>query len=170
MVQSVELLLDDGAEAEIRRQWAELARLGIGAPRDAAHRPHVTVAVATEIWPRIDRALAGLEFRPLPVRLGGLLIFGARRPILVRQVAASAELLALHRRIAELVQPCPGIPATMRPGAWTPHVTLARRLPADRLGEAFAAVAADHDLPAVVVGIRRWDGRSRQEHVLVGGR
>ncbi|MFD6224771.1 2'-5' RNA ligase family protein [Nocardia asteroides] len=170
MVQSVELLLDEHAEAEVRRQWAVLAAAGIAGPRGPGHRPHVTVAVAREIWPRIDRALAGLAFRPLPIRLGGLLVFGARRPILVRSVVVTADLLDLQRRVHEMVEPCPGVPATMRPDAWTPHVTLARRVPPERLGPAITAVAADHDFPAVVVGIRRWDGEARQERVVVGGR
>ncbi|MGW5441283.1 2'-5' RNA ligase family protein [Nocardia asteroides] len=170
MVQSVELLLDEHAEAEVRRQWAVLAAAGIASPRGPGHRPHVTVAVAREIWPRIDHALAGLDFRPLPIRLGGLLVFGARRPILVRSVVVTADLLDLQRRVHAMVEPCPGVPATMRPDAWTPHVTLARRVPPDLLGPAIAAVAADHDFPAVVVGIRRWDGEARQERVVVGGR
>ncbi|MFD6393495.1 2'-5' RNA ligase family protein [Nocardia sp. NPDC055029] len=166
----MELLLDEDSEAEVRRQWAVLVQAGLGSPRGTVHRPHVTVAVAREIWPRIDRALAGIEFRPLPIRLGGLLVFGARRPILVRPVIVTADLLDLHRRVYDLVQPCPGIPATMRPDAWTPHVTLARRMPPDRLGDAVSAVATDHDFPAVVVGIRRWDGEARQERIVVGGR
>lgn len=170
MVQSVELLLDDDGADEVRRQWAVLAQAGIASPRGATHRPHVTVAVAREIWPRIDRALAGIEFHPLPIRLGGLLVFGARRPILVRPVVVTEDLLALHRRVYHLVEPCPGVPATMRPDAWTPHVTLARRVPPEQLGDAVEAVAADKDFPAVVVGIRRWDGEARQERILIGGR
>ncbi|MBW0270377.1 hypothetical protein ATM97_04685 [Nocardia sp. MH4] len=170
MVQSVELLLDEHGEAEVRRQWAVLAEAGIGSPRGATHRPHVTVAVAREIWPRIDHALAEIEFRPLPITLGGLLVFGARRPILVRPVVVTEDLLALQRRVHHLVAPCPGVPATMAPNAWTPHVTLARRVPPDRLGAAIGAVATDHDFSTVVVGIRRWDGEARQERLVAGGR
>ncbi|MFB7879137.1 2'-5' RNA ligase family protein [Nocardia sp. NPDC056064] len=170
MVQSVELLLDERGEAEIRRQWAVLAEAGIGSPRGATHRPHITVAVAREIWPRIDHALERTDFAPLPVRLGGVLVFGARRPILVRAVVVTEELLALQRRVAELVAPCPGIPPNVAPDAWTPHVTLARRVPPERLGDAVRAVAADHDFSAVVVGIRRWDGDTRQERLVAGGR
>ena len=162
MVQSVELLLDDAAEAEIRRQWHLLSEAGISSPAPD-HRPHITVAVAREIWPRLDRALSDLPFRPLPVRLGGLLIFGARHPILVRPVVPTEDLLALQRRIAAIVEPCPGIPTTMRPGAWTPHMTLARRLEPDRVTAAMDAVAADRDSAATVVGIRRWDGDRRIE-------
>ncbi|MFE3546173.1 2'-5' RNA ligase family protein [Nocardia sp. NPDC059177] len=170
MVQSVELLFDERGETEIRRQWAALADAGISSPRGGTHRPHITVAVAREIWPRIDHQLERLTFTPLPVRLGGVLIFGSRRPIVVRAVVVTEELLALQRRIAEVVAPCPGIPANLAPGAWTPHVTLARRVPPERLGDAVRAVTADTDCPAVVVGIRRWDGDARAERIVAGGR
>ncbi len=169
-MQSVELLLDERGDAEIRRQWAVLAEAGIGSPGGATHRPHITVAVAREIWPRIDHALERMAFTPLPVRLGGVLVFGARRPILVRAVVVTEELLALQRRVADLVAPCPGIPANVAPDAWTPHITLARRVPPELLGAAVRAVAADHDFSAVVVGIRRWDGEARQERLVAGGR
>ncbi|WP_227982909.1 2'-5' RNA ligase family protein [Nocardia spumae] len=168
MVQSVELLLDDAAEAEIRGQWRMLAAAGISSPAPD-HRPHVTVGVAREIWPRLDRALSPRPFRPLPVRLGGLLIFGARHPILVRLVVPTEQLLATHRHIAGVIDACPGIPATMRPGSWTPHVTLARRLKPEQFAAAVDAVAADRDSAATVVGIRRWDGDRRIEWPIAPG-
>jgi 2'-5' RNA ligase len=184
MVQSVELLLDDAADSEIRRQWQLLTDAGIpslagpgavehGSSRRGAsqsHRPHITVTVARQIWPRIDQALDELTFRPLPVRLGALVIFGARNPILVRLVVPSEQLLALQRRIFTIVAPCPGIPANLHPDEWTPHVTLARRVPQQQLGEAVHAVARDRDFPATVVGIRRWDGDQRREWPVARGR
>lgn len=170
MVQSVELLLDERGETEIRRQWAVLAEAGLGKHRAQSDRPHVTVAVAREIWPRIDHALEGLAFEPLPIRLGGLLVFGARRPILVRSVVVTAGLLALHRQVSAVISPCPGIPATMAPDAWTPHVTLARRVQSDRLGDAVRAVAADTDFRAFAVAVRRWDGEARRERIVTEGR
>ncbi|WP_280450877.1 enoyl-CoA hydratase-related protein, partial [Nocardia cyriacigeorgica] len=45
---------------------------------------------------------------PFPVWLGGVLVFGARRPILVRLVVPSEQLLAWQRRVHALVAPCPG--------------------------------------------------------------
>ncbi|WP_024803884.1 2'-5' RNA ligase family protein [Nocardia sp. BMG51109] len=168
MVQSVELLLDDTAEAEIRRQWVLLADAGLHSPA-ADHRPHITVAVAREIPPRLDRALAAREFRPLPIRLGGLLVFGARHPILVRAVVPTEALLALQRRLFAVIAPCPGVPATVHPDAWTPHVTLARRLRPRQLGEAVHAVAGDRDIPATVVSVRRWDGDQRRAWPVAGG-
>ncbi|MBF6330015.1 2'-5' RNA ligase family protein [Nocardia transvalensis] len=162
MVQSVELVLDEAAEAEIRRQWRLLAEAGVHSPA-ADHRPHITLAVARQIWPRLDSVLAAQEFRPLPVRLGGLVVFGARNPILVRLVVPTESLLDLQRRIFSVIARCPGVPANIQPDAWTPHVTLARRLRPQQLGEAIHAVAADRDFPATVEGIRRWDGDRRVE-------
>jgi len=130
-VQSVELLLDDAADAEIRRQWQLLADAGISSLASAGspgkgdaetNRPHITVAVARQIWPRIDQALDALAFRPIPIRLGGLLVFGARHPILVRNVVPSEQLLAVQRRIFTTVAPCPDIPANLHPDAWTPII------------------------------------------------
>ncbi|MBF6299935.1 2'-5' RNA ligase family protein [Nocardia amamiensis] len=166
MVQSVELLLDDAADAEIRRQWRMLAEAGVSslaARTDEANRPHITAAVAKQVWPRIEQALDEQAFSPISVRLGGLVVFGARRPILVRLVVPSEPLLALHRRIFHTISPCPGIPANLHPDAWTPHITLARRVPPNQLGEAIHAVARDRDFPATVLGIRRWDGDQRRE-------
>ncbi|WP_330253909.1 2'-5' RNA ligase family protein [Nocardia sp. NBC_00565] len=173
MVQSVELLLDDAADAEIRRQWQLLADAGIpslAGKTTETNRPHITVAVARQIWPRIDHALDQLSFRPIPVRLGGLLVFGARNPILVRLVVPSEQLIALQRRIFAAVAPCPGIPANLHPDEWTPHVTLAKRVATQYLGEAIHAVARDRDFPATVVGIRRWDGDQRREWPIARGR
>lgn len=172
MVQSVELLLDEAADAEIRRQWQLLAEAGIpslAAKTTETNRPHITVAVARQIWPRIDHTLEELTFRPFPVRLGGVLIFGARHPILVRLVVPSEQLLALQRRISGIVAPCPDIPANLHPDAWTPHITLARRVPPHQLGEAVHAVARDRDFPATVAGIRRWDGDQRREWLVARG-
>src|SRR6478735_292251 len=122
MVQSVELLLDDVADAEIRRQWQLLTDAGIpslAGKQAETNRPHITVAVARQIWPRIDHTLDQLTFRPIPIRLGGVLVFGARNPILVRSVVPSEHLLALQRRIFAVVSPCPDIPSNVQPDGWT---------------------------------------------------
>lgn len=168
MVQSVELLLDDAADTEIRRQWRLLASAGVHSPA-AEHRPHITLAVARQIWPRLEDSLARLDFRPLPVRLGGLVVFGARSPILVRLVVPTEQLLELQHRVFGVIAQCPGIPANVRPDAWTPHITLARRLKPQQIGEAVHAVANDHDFPATVVGIRRWDGDQHREWPVARG-
>ncbi|MGV9677165.1 2'-5' RNA ligase family protein [Nocardia sp. NPDC003482] len=162
MVQSVELLVDDATDAEIRRQWSLLTEAGLPGP-SPDHRPHITLAVARQIWPRLEETLTTLTFRPIPLRLGGLLIFGSRHPILVRPLVPTEPLLDLQRRVFAVIAQCPGIPATVRPDAWTPHITLARRLRPQQVGEAFHAVSSDREFAGVGVGVRRWDGDRRRE-------
>ncbi|MCX5046497.1 2'-5' RNA ligase family protein [Aldersonia sp. NBC_00410] len=170
MVQSVELLLDRRTDELLRRQWRLIADAGVRSQAGVhaeSNRPHITVAVASEIWPRIDRRLAAIEFTPLPIRVGGLLVFGHRQAILVRLVVPSEPLLALHRTVAGIVAECPGIPAHTGPGEWTPHITLARRIPRDRLGDALSAVLDEPEIAGTVEGVRRWDGAERREWRIV---
>ncbi|MFC3965864.1 2'-5' RNA ligase family protein [Nocardia jiangsuensis] len=171
MVQSVELLLDAAAESAVRAQWRALAAAGL--PSQAAHtgasnRPHITAAVAAELTPEAEAALSELEFEPFPITLGSPVVFGTRRLILVRLVIPTRALLALHRRIHVAVGGAPGILQNSEPDSWTPHVTLARRLPPELLGAAVGLIAADGDSPATVVGIRRWDGVRRREWTVRG--
>ncbi|MFF0612545.1 2'-5' RNA ligase family protein [Nocardia tengchongensis] len=168
MVQSVELVLDATSEAEVRRQWAALSELGLHTP-GPGYRPHITMAVAEEIWPRLDKALAQQDFRPFQVRLGGLLVFGTHAPVLVRAVVPSAPLIFLQHRLFRVVSDCPGIPGNVRPDSWTPHVTLARRLRPGQFDAALGAVATDKDLRVTVEDIRRWDGARRVEWSVTAG-
>lgn len=168
MVQSLELLLDDELDAAVRRQWAALASAGL--PSQARHtgesnRPHVTLAVASSVPDLVEGRLGVVaEAAPLAVRLGGLLCFPARggaRQVLSRLVVPSAELLAVHARAAALFGDLPGSPANLAAGAWTPHVTLARNLPTERLGAAVAALGQVDDLAGTAVEVRRWDSDTR---------
>ncbi|MFH5230919.1 2'-5' RNA ligase family protein [Antrihabitans spumae] len=166
MVQSVELLLDEDAEAAVIAQWQLLVDAGLPA-QGGHHRPHVTAAVASELWPSVEQRLEReLDFIPIPVRVGAIVLFRARvskgpGAVLVRLVVPSAPLLALHRRIHDIVAECPGTQANLAPDEWTPHVTLARRLPRDRLGSAVATVLDEPDITGYVAGIRRWDSDNR---------
>jgi len=47
-----------------------------------------------------------------------------------------------------------------RPGEWTPHVTLARRLRLDRLGEARALLGPA--LSGAGIALRRWDAAEKR--------
>ncbi len=166
MSDSVELLLDSAAEEAVRRDWVRLLELGL--PSQARHtspsnRPHITLAAAPVIDGAFDAALRG-AVRDLPqeVRFGGLLLFGGGRRtfILVRSVVVSAALTDLHRRVGDALTGLPGQFATTFAGNWTPHVTLARGLSADQVGQAVAAVQAD-PAAATAVAARRWDSSAR---------
>ncbi|MCE5292760.1 MAG: 2'-5' RNA ligase family protein [Nocardiaceae bacterium] len=169
-VQSIELLLDDTTEEWIRSEWRTLAAAHLPGLRETA-RPHVTLTVAQEIWPRIDQQLRHIPFTPFPVRIGTLAIFTRRRSdtgVLVRIVVPSAELLALQAAVHQVVACCPGQATNTRPGEWTPHVTLARRFPVRSF-----AVAAEQLSPAQfsgrAVAVRHWDGVKREDWLVSDG-
>jgi len=173
-VQSVELLLCAAASAAVREQWDRLAAAGL--PSQARHTgqsnaPHVTLAVRTSVPDDLDAPLARAAGElPLPVVVGGLLVFARRRCVLARAVVPSAALLALHARVHEVLEaqvPTTGPSAAfLTPDAWTPHVTLARNLTADQVGAAVGVLAPVADLPASAVALRRWDAAARRTWVV----
>jgi 2'-5' RNA ligase len=168
-VQSVELLFDRVTEDGVRAAWVSLHEAGL--PSLAAHpgatnRPHVTLAVAhaglDAAAPRLAGALSRWLAPPgLHVTLGGLVLFGGarRRWVLARGVVPSRALQAMHEAVHEEIgaaAPRVTTEPLTRPDAWCPHVTLARRLPAEHLAAAVALL----DLSSVagrVVGARLWD-------------
>ncbi|WP_168207571.1 2'-5' RNA ligase family protein [Microlunatus elymi] len=184
MVHSIELLLEDEAEAAIKRQWRLLADAGLPsehrpAPGTGSRRPHVTVvaceqipmATATGLGPTLAEAL------PLPVTIGVPMIFGTAkvgRPglILVRQVLANVRLLELQQRLKE---GCPqALDGHFDEGRWAPHVTLARRLRPDQIPVALQLLArtgasngAPREMQVNLTGARFWQGDLKQARNLL---
>jgi hypothetical protein len=172
MVHSVELLFDAETDAAVRRIWDDLAQAGIrslAGHRSPTNRPHVTVTVAEHIDGGVDEALVPLLDRlPLSCVIGAPMLFGAGPFTLVRLVVPSAELLSLHADVHRVCLPQMAerpLPHA-DPGRWTPHVTLARRVPADQLATAVALPRGNRDLPARVVGLRHWDGNLKIAHLI----
>lgn len=169
MTQAVELLLDELSEAAVRDQWRLLDEAGL--PSQAQHRgdtnsPHVTLAAVPSVAPDAEENLARLcsDALPLEVRLGALTLFGQDPVVLVRLVVLSRELVDLQARVASAL----GVSedSLLSPGRWTPHVTLARRLPLEQLPDAVqvlgAAVASRDGTGVRFEGARRWDGVGRR--------
>jgi 2'-5' RNA ligase len=169
MVHSLELLLDPHTEAAIRRVWENLSDAGLHSPAPTS-RPHMTLAVADRISPEVDAALRPLAQRfPISCVVGAPMLFGRSPLILVRHVVPSTELLSLHAEVARVCLPYldPGpVPNTLA-GQWTPHVTLARRVEPSQLVAVIGRRGVTRDITARVVGLRRWDGNKRVEHVIV---
>lgn len=163
-VVSLELVFDDETDAAVRAEWDALLRADL--PSQARHRgesnrPHATLLVRTEL-PLIDAAPFATIF-PLPLVLGAPVLFGAGRSrVIARSVIPTADLLALHAGVHDLAGPGDDAPHT-RPGRWTAHVTLARRMPLDRIGDALGVLgeSGGSDLAGRAVGMRRWDAATR---------
>ena len=173
MTQSVELTLDPGTDRAVRDLWARLAEAGLPTEQrtipSPSHRPHVTLFAADRLDPGADDALPGLLVDlDLPLRVGGLLAFGPRRGslVLARQVVVDRALLDLQTAVAALCGAGPD--GHFGPGRWTPHVTLARRVPVERLSAVVQALGDLPELDAVSRGCRRWDSDQRVTWELTG--
>ena len=167
MTQSVELLLDDAADTEIRAQWDRLGEAGLPTARrdepSPHHAPHVTLWAGQRLEADVDALLPSL-FGRLDLRLliGSVMLFGPQRAgyILVRQVVVSTALAEIQ---GEVVRACGGgFSGQFLDGRWSPHVTLGRRVGVDQVGPALRVLAgAPAELTAVVRRVRRWDGDRR---------
>jgi hypothetical protein len=170
MVHSVELLFDPDTDAAVRRIWDDLSTAGVrsqAANRSPSNRPHVTLTVAEDMAGGVDEALRPLlDLLPFDGVIGAPMLFGVRTLILVRLLVPSAPLLDLHREVDRVCRPfIEGAPMPhTAPGQWTPHVTLARRLPLEQLPAAVAVPALGRDIPCRIVGLRHWDGNNRVEY------
>ena len=158
---SIELLLDDTAEQELRSEWRTL--LDAGLPSQARHtgesnRPHVTLLYSeTPLEPPV---LAGL---PLALAVASPVVFGSARRgfVLARLVRVTTDLLAVHAALHAAVDPAAQVDVLTRPGSWTPHVTLARRLSPAQLAQALELLDVRRAIPATASAGRLWDSASR---------
>jgi hypothetical protein len=83
-------------------------------------------------------------------------------------VVPSVPLLDLQATVWKAVRDCPGVPDTMAPGRWTPHVTLARRVSPSDLQKAVDLLGGQTSAEGSVAGMRRWDGDARRAWALDG--
>lgn len=174
MAHSIELLFDSDSDQVIRAQWQELAEAGLPSQvrvTSPTNRPHITLLAAERIGAEVDDTLCALAGRlPLRCVIGAPLVFGAASMTLARLIVPSAELLDLHAEVFR--RTCAHLSAEpfghCRPGHWTAHVTLGRRLRADQISPALAVVGDGVDLAARIVGMRRWDGDQRVDRILIG--
>jgi 2'-5' RNA ligase superfamily len=170
MVHSIELLLDADSDAAVRRIWAKLADAELpsqAANKSPSNRPHISLVVAERIDADVDILLRATAQR-LPIRcvIGAPLVFGGPRFTVARLVVPSAELLSLQADAHDACLPhlVPGPMAHTAPGAWTPHVTLCRRMDPTQLAKALTVVKKlTRDIRGEFVGMRHWDGNKRVE-------
>ncbi|GAB3607561.1 2'-5' RNA ligase family protein [Conyzicola nivalis] len=173
-VVSLELLLDPGLESHIRAEWQALKEAGLsslGAHEAPSNRPHITLVVRPSIPPVSPVDLGAVVTLPVPVTLGGLVLFGSGdRRVLARSVVPTEELLTLHAALHALAGGEGDNAPHTRPGEWAPHITLARRLRLDALPQALRMLD-DVGLPPTgtsATTLRRWDAASATVTTLLG--
>lgn len=154
---SLDLTLDAGDEEWVRREWQALADADL--PSQAHHRsptnaPHVTLASAPVIMAEHERTAVQAVAPLLPISLGlaGVVLLGRGPYAVARLLTAGRDL----QDVANAVRDAVGDPHSR---GWTPHLTLARRVPVDQVSDVLAAIAtgpaAPHDV--TVTALRRWD-------------
>jgi hypothetical protein len=175
MVQSIELLVDEQAEEALLASWRALADAGLpslASHTGATNRPHVTVAVTDGTGFESAEAAVRAVFQGwdlvgtgLAAEVGSPILFGGHkgRWVLARQLVPSRPLLTLHAAVHRSLQlhapDAPLVEQTL-PDRWTPHVTLARRIDGERLGDALAAVGAE-PIPLRFRSARLWDSTTK---------
>lgn len=151
---ALELSFDPSGEAAVVAQWQALLEAGL--PSQAEHRsmtnaPHLTLVAASPV-PSGTRDLARelvLPLLPATLVVRGLLVLGQGTRVtlahLVEPPGPAADATARLRA---------SVPALRHP-VWTPHITLARRVPRRRLPDALE-VLAEHPLATVTADRLRW--------------
>ncbi|WP_110182730.1 2'-5' RNA ligase family protein [Nocardioides solisilvae] len=154
---ALELSFDPDSTAAVVAQWEALRAAGL--PSQADHRsmtnaPHLTVVAAAGIERAVVEEACDLVGPLLPsrVELRGLLVLGQGTRVTLAHLAEPDDATA--RAAARLRDRVPGV----RHPVWTPHVTLARRVPRHLLPRALE-VLDDAPGPRTLVcdRLRWWD-------------
>lgn len=172
-VQSVELQLDDVADALVRTLWGRL--LDAGLPSQARHlgpsnRPHITLVALPTLPAEGEEQVARAAEARLPVlgTWGELAMFGSGPWTVVWLVDASAGMRRLQEEVARGCAVPDG--HLTAPDRWTPHVTLARRVGAEALDAVRdlvgAPVADAAGTPVTAPTLRRWDSVAKVDWVV----
>jgi 2'-5' RNA ligase superfamily len=138
----------------VRASWAALREAGLPSQLDhrgTSNAVHLTLVAAPTIPEvAVEAARRVLVPRlPLRVRVSGLLVLGGSRVTLARAVDVDDAAVDAVLRVRSLV------PGRHHPG-WLPHVTLARRVPRERVQDAVDVLGWD-DTVLSLVELRRWD-------------
>ncbi|WP_158648106.1 2'-5' RNA ligase family protein [Nocardioides houyundeii] len=168
---ALELSFEPSSTAAVVAQWDALKAAGL--PSQADHRsmtnaPHLTLVAAVGIEDEVVRAARETIGPLLPARIGlrGLVLFGqGARVTIAHLVEPDQALAAATARIRALV------PALRHP-VWTPHVTLARRVPRSSLPAALEALHSTEAARELVCDRLRWWDPTQDliEDVAVAGR
>jgi len=155
--QALELSFEPSCASAVVTQWEALRAAGV--PSQADHRsmtnaPHVTLVAAVGIEQSVvTRACEVIgPLLPLRIEVRGLVFFGQGPRVTI------AHLVEPDRTLAEATSAIRALVPTVRHPVWTPHVTLARRVPR-RLVPIALEVLQDAETPRELTcdRLRWWD-------------
>jgi 2'-5' RNA ligase len=167
-MRSIELTFDDATDSIIRSDWTRISEAGVrslASHSSPSNSPHITLAAGHELAAASD-LLRTWEALPVRVTFSGAVVFpggGPGKYTLARSVVMTQDLLELHHVLHSQVQ---GTTSFTMANAWTPHVTLARRVPEQQIGEAIACL--DLRLEGWGTAARLWDNTTRTLALLSG--
>ena len=148
---SLDLSLDTESDDAVRAGWQALEQCEIpseGRRTSPTHRPHLTLLAAQTVSPELlERAARELRTL-LPARLTvqATVVFG-RGPFVVAHLVAADP--ALRAAVSGL--------RNDEDGPWIPHLTLSRKVPADRLNDALRAAGSSRPSTTVLDQLQHWD-------------
>lgn len=165
---ALELSFADADERAVLAQWEALRAASI--PSQADHRsmtnaPHLTLVAARGIEQRVVDAATELMADLLPARIhlrGTLLLGDGPRVTIATLAEPDAEVAAAVAQVRAMV------PHVRHP-VWTPHITLARRVPRRLLPRALE-VLHETEAPKSLVAdrLRWWDPENASIEDVVG--
>ncbi len=136
---AIQLFVDPVSDSIVRSLWEEIARAGLFAMRDSGNRPHVSLAIYRELDVALCANLLDVfaaTHAPFALTFVSLGIFHEGQIVVFLAPVASVALLDLHKEIHALLQGTGTFPAPYYlPGRWTPHCSLATRVPAELISQ-----------------------------------
>jgi 2'-5' RNA ligase len=138
---AIQLFFDPASDSTVRHLWAEIASRGLPFPlRDSGNRPHVSLAIYRQIDATVCADLLNSFAQtqaPFALSIASLGIFPGEQAVVFLAPIGSPHLFDLHRQVHQLFQDTGVLPSPYYlPGQWTPHCTLATRVPPQFLSQA----------------------------------
>ncbi len=138
---AIQLFFDPASDTAVRNLWAELASTGLPYPlSDSGNRPHFSLAIYGEINTTVCADLLNSFAQnraPFALSIASLGIFPGEQAVVFLAPIASPHLLDLQRQVHQLLQDTGALPSSYYlPGHWTPHCTLATRVPPQFISQA----------------------------------
>lgn len=150
---ALELSFEEPGDRAVREQWAALQDAGL--PSQADHKgmtnaPHLTLVAARTIPAPVVELAGRLITLPAVLTVRGLVLFGEGSRITVAHlIEPDAELAAVVTQLRAAVP-------DVRHPVWTPHLTLARRVPRDKVAAVLEVLHAAEPVRALTATRLRW--------------